>query len=446
VIGLVLWGCSGSPQPASSGAATDLESNGRREVSNPTRTDPSATRSDGARGTDKEWTLAIYLASETLSDLGAIHDVNALERRYAELAPFMDIIILADGEFEVPESNWLGRTRLLHIRADDTQRVVSEIPVPEDTELARLLLQNNDELELHSPAVLKAFLDYVQKYHPSKFLSVNIYDHGDAWKGAVYDFFDHELGERIGPMRPAEFSTVFSSLSRPIDVLGFDACLMQELSVNSFWHASTPSVPYVVASEEIQTIYGWDWENISRRFVERRRADGVLSPKAFASEIVQAFDEEVDKDSTLSALDLSVWSDVLGSLDQLGAALLAEGAMSNTEVKTVVNELVTRHYGGGTSGPEPYGRPDLVDVADFCRLLEQSFADGSVGEAASALRTAVGRSVLLNRNRDDFSSGLSMYLPKTGIEPDLSLAEFEKLAGAVLSLTPNWHAFLRTIR
>jgi hypothetical protein len=389
----------------------------------------------------------VYLAAETLSDIYAIEDINALERRYAEWAPFMDIVILADGGFESAAQNWPERTRILRIGADDTDKVASEIAPPPDSKIARLLAQNNDELYLSSPEVLQAFMDYVQDYYPSKYLAVNIHDHGGAWEGAVLDYVDGDISVTTGPLPPSGFRDVFSTLSRPIDVLGFDACLMQELSVNTFMHA-TGKVKYVVASEQVQIVPGWVWDNVARRFAERYRLDGTLTPLAHATEIVKAFDDEGDfqKNDTLSAVDLGVWPDVLHSLDQLGAALIAEGAMSNPSVRRVVDELVPRRYGNEQGNPSAFNHEDLVDVFGFCQLLEEAFApDSSVSRAAAGLRTAAARSIVLNKTRDSISSGLTMHLPKTGIRAELGQAAFEKYSGSVLSLTPSWQAFLRSI-
>lgn len=444
LLAFALVSCSQAAEPASAGSPSDLSSNERAAWPGGAPT-PGSGSASGARA--KEWTLAVYLASETLSDIHAIEDINALERRYAEWAPYMDIVVLADGGFESAELNWPERTRILRIRADDTDKIVSEITPPADTEIARLLAQNNDELYLSSPEVLKAFLDYVQRDYPSKYLAVNIHDHGSAWEGAVLDYVDGDISVTAGPMRPAEFRDAFATLSRPIDVLGFDACLMQEMTVNTFMH-TTGKVKYVVASEQIQIVPGWVWDNIARRFTERHRTQGSLTPRAHATEIVKAFDDEGEfqQNDTISAVDLGAWSDVLRNLDQLGAALNAAGAMDNPSVRRVVDELAPRRYGNQVGNPSRFSHEDLVDVLGFCRLLEQEFDAGSpVNQAAAGLRATVERSIVLSKTRDSISSGLTMHLPKTGTSPDVDQTAFEKLSAPVLSLTPNWLAFLRSI-
>jgi hypothetical protein len=441
LLGFAVAACSQAAQPESEASPNDLGSNER--VAGSSDVDTGLAAGSAA----KEWTLAVYLASETLSDIHAIEDINALERRYAEWAPFMDIVVLADGGFESAESNWPERTRILRIRADDTDKVVSEITPPPDTEIARLLAENDDELYLSSPDVLKAFLDYVQRDYSSKYLAVNIHDHGSAWEGAVLDYVDGDISVTAGPMRPSQFSDVFATLSRPIDVLGFDACLMQEMSVNTFMH-TTGKVKYVVASEQLQIAPGWVWDNIARRFTERRRLEGTLTPLAHATEIVAAFDDEGDfqQNDTISALDLGAWSDVLRSLDQLGAALLEAGSMNDPSVRRVVDELAPRRYGSQIGNPSTFSNEDLVDVIGFCRLIEEAFDPSSaVNQAAAELRVTVERSIVLSKTRDSISSGLTMHLPRTGTRPEVNQAAFEKLSAPVLSLTPSWQAFLRSI-
>lgn len=457
-VGVTLGACSENVDPPDQDDSTGLEFNapqgetgGSNGASRSREPPESGGRNEqgnslGANAAGgKEWTFALYLASETLDDLEALDDLNALERRYHDLEPFMDIVALTDGFFAAPELGYPATTQILHIRADGSERLVSRVVPPEGTEIARLLAANDDELFLSSPEVLKAFLEYVQDYYPSRHLAVNIHDHGGAWQGAVHDFVGDDFSNQVGPMRLAQFRDVFSSLAKPIDVLGFEACLMQELSTNTFWHLSTPSVKYVVASEQIQLIPGWIMDNVARRFVDRHRQEGALSPLAFATEIVNAFDDETRAPNpTLSLVDLASWPDVLRDLDQLGAALVAAGAMSNPRVGSVVNELVHRPYGDSTSNGA--SRPDLVDVSDFCQLLEQTFGpDAPLSKAAVALRSAVEHAVVLNKARMEVSTGLSVYLPNGSVSSELSFAAFEKQSGAFLEQVPNWQAFLRSL-
>ncbi|HET9958092.1 MAG TPA: clostripain-related cysteine peptidase [Polyangiaceae bacterium] len=450
VMALVAAACSGEADPSASAQAdsnvrrkdASAESSGALSGSRASDSSPGVPDGEGSR---KEWTLAIYLGSETLSDQAAIANLNALEQRYAELSGFMDIIVLADGYFESLEAGWDDRTRILKIRSDDSVRIVSEIAPPPETKIAKLLEAGHGELALSTPEVLQAFLAFTQAHYPARHFALNVVDHGDGWRGAVFDY-DEEM-RMFGPLRNKQYHDVFATLAQPIDVLGFDACIMQEASANTWWQLGGSKVKFSVASEQVQGVLGWNMDGVARRLAERRRGDGQLSPRAFATEVVNGFyDVPEGWNDTLSALDLSLWPQVLEQLDALGAAMSAAGGMANPIIKSVVDERVPRNYGAMVGLNAAYSEEDLVDGIELCLALEQAFeATTAVNQMARALRDAIEKAVVVNVSNSSTSHGVTLHLPRTGIGVEGSQSEFEKHAAEVLDLTPNWRAFLRSI-
>jgi hypothetical protein len=453
VLAIIVAGCSTAPRDLdvkahSSAGDESVAAGGSAEAdqSAPSRNEPApaaeATASSAA--IEREWTLAVYLASETIDDDRGAFSVNALERHYAELAPFMNIVVLADGEFENEVTGWNSTTRLMQIRADDTERVVSEITPPAESAIAQLSKAGDNELMLSTPQVLRAFLDFAQSRYPSRYFALEVLDHGEAWNGAVYDFADEpEPFTMLGPMPLAEYSSVFSSLARPIDVLAFDACLMQNETVNTWWSISGSNVKYTVGSEQDNN--GWNTDKLVRQLGGTWRARGTLSPPALATAFVgQTNESPYDGNRTESVVDLANWSEVVRDLDALGAALMAEGGMTNPLVREVVNERIARPY-GALKG-ERMTHEDLVDAIDLCEVLAQTFGVNSgLGAAAATLGFAVQSTLLANQADIATSHGLSIHLPMSDTPPALGREAFEKNNGPVLQLLPNWVAFLHTI-
>jgi len=397
----------------------------------------------------KEWTLAFYLASETSNAVLGDHYVDWLERRYAELEPFANVIVLLDGFYP---------TKLLQIRSNhDSDEVASEIPAPAGTALAQLFERTDDnELLLSTPEVLKAFLDLAQSDYPSKYFALTVLDHGEAWNGAVYDYPSDGPQDLLGPMPLADFADVFTSLARPIDVLAFDACVMQEVTTHSWWFKSGGNVRHVVGSE--QNNIGWNIDKVLRQFNGLWRAEGGLSPRALATAFVgQTNEGDYHRNVTESAVDLTAWPGVAQRLDALGASLLEVGGMNDPIVKAVVDERVTRPY--GTPVGERMSQEDLVDAVEFCEVLERSFGpDTPIARAASALRSAIGQAVMANSARRpegdppdtpnaaaDVSHGISLHLPKTDTIAKLAKDAYTKKLGRVRELFPRWIEFLNTI-
>jgi hypothetical protein len=107
-----------------------------------------------------------------------------------------------------------------------------------------------------------------------------------------------------------------------------------------------------------------------------------------------------------------------------------------------VDEGVSRTYGDATSSGH-LTEEDLVDVTTFCTLLENTFEPGTaINMAAAELRLAVADTILVNRTVDAVSHGVTLYLPKTSMPADKSIAEYESLSDGVVAQTPNWRAFL----
>lgn len=409
----------------------------------------------------KEWTLAFYLAADTVNEAVGRNYINSLERRYAELEPFANIVVLWDE----PDPG----TKLLQIRSDDSDAFASEIAVPADTGLAHLFeltdAAEQTELLLSTPQVLRAFLDLAQARYPSKYFALTVLDHGEAWSGAVYDSTGGTMPVWTGPMPLVHFADVFSSLARPIDVLAFDACLMQEVTAHSWWYQDG-RVRYVVGSEQIN--HGWNFDKVLAQYNGLWRAEGGLSPRSLATAIVGQTDGGPGGDNdTESVVDLAEWRGVVESLDALGAALLAAGGMTNATVKAVVNERVTRPYGDFKAHRSPTGEidgqrldhEDLVDAVEFCEVLERSFgADTAIARAASALHSALGKAVIANSaprpegtSSDspdaaaDVSHGVSLHLPKTDTPVALVGDAYKKTLGRASGLFLDWLKFVDTI-
>jgi len=134
--------------------------------------------------------------------------------------------------------------------------------------------------------------------------------------------------------------------------------------------------------------------------------------------------------------------------------------MNDPTVKAIVEQRVTRPYGGLIDATQRRTHEDLVDAVELCELIEQSFpADTALPRAASALRSALGKAVIANSAQrpeghsveDDpnpaaeVSHGLSLHLPKTDAPSLLANDAYAKKLGRVRELFPHWIAFLDTI-
>lgn len=376
----------------------------------------------------KPWTFLFYMASENDLEPFAIKDVNDMERAFGDIAKIANVVVLADGgvvskEDEdlgpAPERNWSGKSRLLLISEDegpgDGAIVSRTIPVPEDTDLGALLKKGRGELNLGKGETLKAVVDFVQNGVPSDHFFFSVWSHGLAWKGIAED---NERG-RSDLIRPHEMAEALSDLKQPIDVMGFDACLMANSGVAML--LSKLGVKYMIGSEELLDATGWGYEKVFRGFADRTEGDGKLTPESLAHTLV-----DVASGTTLSAVRLDDAGAIWSKLDALGEALLAAGGRANEEIQTLIAEL-PRYGSFGVDASEEdqaLGDENVVDVIYLCKRLEETFgADSDIGKAATALRETTEAATHYKNEAsesypgiEDRSYGLTTYLPRTGEE------------------------------
>ncbi len=397
----------------------------------------------------KEWTIFVYMASANNLEGWAVGDLQAMEKEFGSIAKVANVVVLADGgavqkEHEgtgpAPASNWVNRTRLLMIEEDPGPQVGAvvshEIPVPPECDLGQLLTAGRGKANLGSGHTLKAAIDFVQEGVESDSFFMSTWSHGVAWKGVAEDEEDF--------LRPHEITPALSNTKRPIDVMGFDACLMANDAFGNL--LSKLGVKYMVGSQELLDASGWGYDNVFKGLAATAaNNDGKLSPEQLAHTIVDSA-----SGTTISAIDLSMSETMWGQLEQLGATLLDAGGRENPDIRRIVKAL-PRYGSYGVDAPASQraeGDEQLVDIVQFCEALIEKFnPESEIGKAALQLKQQVGEAAHFKNEAspsypgiEDYSHGLTTYLPKTG--EGFSMQYIGK--GAIWKhAVPKWIEFLR---
>jgi hypothetical protein len=105
-------------------------------------------------------------------------------------------------------------------------------------------------------------------------------------------------------------------LKKPLDLIGFDACLMGMIEIASL---AKNFVNFMVASEELEYGNGWNYAKVLKPFESKQ-----LSPKEFCQQIVHAYGEEYEpiaNDYTQSGLDLSLSQALEENISQVAILL-----------------------------------------------------------------------------------------------------------------------------
>jgi len=356
-------------------------------VASPVRSTAETTSTTSAM---KEWTFLIYLSGNNDLADSCVKNVNDME-----LVGSNDrvnvVVQLATDRTTV--------TRRLIQRDEQADKVTS--PIIE--ELARQ--------DMGVPETLEAFLRWGMERYPAKRFFVDIAGHGTGWmvmadepeivRGVSYDYHSgHHLSVvQVGDV----LRRVTRSLGRKIDVLGYDACLMQmaEVAVEV-----ADSCSYQIGSEENESAYGWPYDRWLREVIAHPEWDGVNVGQSLVAAYQAHYAQWV---STISMVDLSKIDGLKTKIDAFSRALQAD-PVARSKVKDILGSI------------QSYEQKSNKDVVDFVDQLLKKIDGGPVAEAGDSLRGFITRELVVANAHTGLtmerSNGLAIWLPKEPIKED----------------------------
>ncbi len=260
----------------------------------------------------------------------------------------------------------------------------------------------------------------VEKY-PAEDYALILWDHGGGpLEGVCWDELFSMDNLRLSELTEALDA---SPLPGKLSWIGFDACLMSSLEVAG---ALAPYAEYMIASQETEPAYGWNYAFLSGLGEDQSGADT-------GRRIVDAYFEGRDDTQdvlTLACLDLSKADAVSQALDSFFGQT---GTMNHTLFNAVSGvRMNATGFGKGLRGFADDGY-DLVDLTDLSQRLSLLMAD------AAPLQQALKELVSYSRANIADASGVSIY------HPYMNKSKF--LAGwkedyAQLSLSPKYTSYI----
>jgi hypothetical protein len=248
------------------------------------------------------------------------------------------------------------------------------------------------------PVAMAQARSAIRRAHRALFASTvdtMVRSRGIAFDDQAKDFLDNmELKRALGEMKKL--------LGRPLDLIGFDACLMAMLEVNYQIMATTR---YAVGSEEEEPGNGWPYDRILKALTKKP----AMTPDELARTVVAQYAASYGPGDgvTLAAVDLGQSESLAAAIEKLGRALLARvGKQSEGTLLSAVRAKVQEYSA-------PYD--DYVDLVDLCDGLQRLLDDGAVTEACAAVKHAVAKMVLASAAKGSGvarSHGISIYFPK----------------------------------
>ena len=259
------------------------------------------------------------------------------------------------------------------------------------------------------PQTLVDFLSFCEEEYPADHTMVLFWNHGGAAFGYGQDsvFLNDMLS--LEEMRWA-FEQVYTldEENPPVDVIGFDACLMASMEVAESLNGVAS---YLVASEEIEPGNGWDYTDFLNRIAENPRMNPLQMSRAAADSYMDYYGEQGlfsgNKVTKLySVLDLAYADDLYQAYSDFASAAL----------KSSADYAGTAAYLGKTANSSIKFAENSQDVFNTLDLgLFMQGMDDMLQEEAQAVQKVLDKMVLYNRrgNMVSDATGITVYYPAT---------------------------------
>jgi hypothetical protein len=292
------------------------------------------------------------------------------------------------------------------------------------------IVQTLPEQNMADPAVLNDFINWTINNYPADHYILILWDHGGGWreesifmKGIIIDDTSNDF------LTMAELVQGLENIEEPLDIIGFDACLMQMAEVyyeigSSITTTSPPG--YGIGSEESEWGNGWPYDLILGDLT----SNPSMSESTLCETIVNDYISYCGSVGTLSALyfspEITQSTEVLNTIDSFANALM-NSAYQN-EINLVRSSALLQSY----------SYADYKDLYDFADIINMNIPDcQSESQAVMDLITTVVISEAHTGFSVDNSHGLSVYLTDT-------VAEYDSAYSTLLfAIDTQWDEFLQ---
>ena len=269
---------------------------------------------------------------------------------------------------------------------------------------------------MSEPQNLTDFIVWAKKNYPADRYMLVLWDHGGGFASGygADDLNRRSDGEDI--MAANEIVDAIKDAGMKFDVIGFDACLMQNIE---YANALEPYADYYLASEETEPGTGWFYAAGFGKLAE----DPTLSTEEFGKSMVSSYDQsmrathdgEPQHDCTLSLVDLTLVKPVYEKLTDL----YSKGTLEIAE-----NPAVFANMSAGRAKAYQFADEEQVDMVNFLTNLknadykQQVTNDEEIDAIAKAAKACV---VWHNSDSAEGINGLAIDFPYS----DLDYYDFE---------------------
>lgn len=371
---------------------------------------------------EKEWTFMIFMAADNNLEAATSIDINEIEKYGStDKVNFVAQIDRNGGFSNDSELKWSGARRFYVIRDKKPEKMTSPS------------LEDLGNVDMADPLALTDFVTWAKENYPARKYALILWNHGTGWKEiqpSIMEADSGEIGMSAGlqtamanisynisyddtsktsmniPTLGETLARIKGILGKPLDLLGFDACLMQMAEVS--WTAGEYALCQI-GSPDLEPERGWPYDMIAGEMIKKPEIEGLALGELIANAYNKSYISGTQGNTAvvLSVLDLSKSEIFREDLNQF--CNVARRNISDID-----------KYEAARDGALKYSYGDYIDLGHFLELLQKSSVKAETRAAAAQLLKSIvgekrkgGYVSKLAANGDKFANtkGLSIFFP-----------------------------------
>lgn len=344
------------------------------------------------------WTFMVYLDGD--NDLEGPGVEDFLEMAQTGSSANVKIVVQFDRipDFDNSYGDWTSTKRFLVTKGMEPT--------------AANAIADIGEANMGDPQTLIDFVNWARATYPADKYALVLWDHGSGWKMKAQDSEPvkdvcldetNEYDALTSPELYAALRSITNDGSKPIHLIGFDACLMGMIEVDN--QVNRPLCHVRVGAEEVEPGDGWPYELIVPDLV----ANPTWGPAQLGAAIVDRYYESYGNNEVQSAVDL-------------GTPLTTLNNAVDNFAQTLIQHMSTyrSQYGTARNATQKFYGEDFLDLYDFARNINAQITQADINSAATAVMNAVSAAVIEEKHGADWpgAHGISIYFPTDSLDPD----------------------------
>lgn len=359
----------------------------------------------------KKITVMVYINAKNDLELAGLYNVNQMEK--VGSSSKVNIIVEfgrmngQSGDTDL-DGNWIGVRRYYIKKDKDPNKITSPIVYKKE---------GKNVYDMGDYKNVINFVKWTKEHYPAERYMLILWDHGTGWldfkretseKGIS---FDDETGNYI---TTEEIGKILKATGK-IDILAFDACLMQTAEV---LYEVKDYTDIVIGSEETIPALGYPYEYFLAKLIKNPE----LSNREIATMITREYDEyyqALNKAVTLSAVDAKKIDRLVSMLKEFKYLLLNSKNIAPALSKAK-KEVLRFDILGSNTDP----RKELSffgDLTDFISIIYNNTDDENLKSKIREIKNFITSKLVIstgNNDRDvavkksyEFAYGISIYIP-----------------------------------